>query len=97
MKKINKVRSRFATVIGIGGAIAVGCSACCVPFVTPLLLTLFASAGIYCYDDIPGTWIAVLAGVVALSLGVWTIARRRGRSKGADALESCTCKASCSP
>ncbi|CAN7594981.1 hypothetical protein LJR289_004319 [Pseudoduganella sp. LjRoot289] len=98
MKNTIKLRRTLATALGIGGAVAVGCSVCCLPFVAPLLLTLLASAGIYCYDDIPGTWIAGSAGVVVLSLlAAWILRRRRERSKDTEAIESCACKASCKP
>lgn len=96
MKNTSKLRRTVATALGIGGAVVVGCSACCLPLLAPFFLALFASAGIYCYDDIPGMWFIGLAGVVALSLLVaWLVRRRRGRFNGSTVAGSCACKAGC--
>ena len=96
MKNTIKLRTKVATALGIGAAAAVGCSVCCLPLVAPLLLSGFASAGIYRYGDVLPGWGLGLAGIAALSLLAFWIAKRRPlRRAGVLGAESCACEASC--
>ena len=96
MKNLNNLRRKLAAALGIGAAAAVGCSVCCLPLVAPVLLSGLASAGIYRYGDVPGTWRAGLAAAAALSILVFWIVRRRRLRAGAGApSKGCDCTASC--
>jgi hypothetical protein len=92
---MNKLRSSLVTALGIGGAVAVGCGACCMPLVTPFVLSLLAGAGIYRFGGASGMWSGVIAGVAALFfLAVWKARQRRRRpNSAARAPVACTLSA----
>ncbi len=63
-----------ATAAAVATAVA-ACAACCIPLVTPLALSLLASVGMYCANDVltNGWWLAGAAVLVASPLLVWRL------------------------
>lgn len=83
-----------ATAAAVATAVA-ACAACCIPLVTPMALSLLASVGMYCANDVLRNdwWLAGAAVLVASPLLVWRwrVARQRA------AVKACATDCSCKP